>query len=107
MLIDKERKVLDLIDQNREEIIEYLRKLINFKTITPDKGFKAEGDDYKDLQDFIRMTLEELNFDIDMWEIDSSELIKFPGSGIWPDRDLSNMPVLVGKLGGTGQGKSF
>ncbi len=107
MLIDKERKVLDLIDQNKEEIIEYLRKLINFKTITPDKGFKFEGNDYKDLQDFIRMTLEELNFDIDMWEIDSLELNNFPGSGISHGRDLSNMPVLVGRLGGKGQGKSL
>ncbi len=107
MLSDKERKVLDLIDQNRGEIIEYLRKLINFKTITPDKGCKAESDDYKDLQDLIRMTLEELNFDIDVWEIDSSKLKNFPGSGIMHDRDLSNMPVLVGKLGGKGQGKSL
>jgi len=107
MLTNKERKVLELIDRNRDEIIEYLKKLINYRTISPDKGHKAESDDYKDLQNFIRMTLDELNFDIDMWEIDSSELIKFPGSGIWPDRDLSNMPVLAGKLGGTGQGKSL
>ena len=50
MLSEKERKVLQLIDENREELIEYLRKLISFKTVTPASGGKAEGDDYKKLQ---------------------------------------------------------
>jgi len=107
MLTEKESKVLDLIDENKEEIIEYLRKLIRFKTTTPQEGAKAEGDDYKNLQNFICNTLEEMNFSIDMWEVDSSELKSFPGSGIIQGRDLSNMPVLVGKLKGNGKGKSL
>jgi acetylornithine deacetylase len=107
MLTEKERKVLDLIDENKEEIIEYLRKLISFKTITPQEGAKAEGDDYKNLQNFICNTLEEMNFSINMWEVDSSELKSFPGSGAIQSRDLSNMPVLVGKLKGNGKGKSL
>jgi len=107
MLTENESKVLDLIDENKEEIIEYLRKLIRFKTTTPQEGAKAEGDDYKNLQNFICNTLKEMNFSIDMWEVDSSELKSFPGSGIIPDRDLSNMPVLVGKLDGNGKGKSL
>ncbi len=107
MLTEKETEVLKLIDENKEEIIEYLKKLISYKTITPHDGARAEGDDYSTLQNFIRNTLEEMNFNIDMWEVDSSKLESFPGSGVLKDRDLSNMPVLVGKAKGNGKGKSL
>lgn len=107
MLTKKESKVLDLIDENREEIIEFLRRLISFKTVTPQDGAKAQGDDYRDLQNYVGKTLKELNFSIEMWEADSSELKGFPGSGVIESRDLSNMPVLVGKLEGNGKAKSL
>jgi len=107
MLTEKEKNVLSLIDENKGEIIEFLRKLISFKTVSPpDKG-KAEGDGYKKLQEFVCKTLEEMDFDIDMWEVDASKLESFPGSGVSPDRDLSNMPVVVGELKGKGKGKSL
>ena len=107
MLSEKERKVLQLIDENKEEAIQYLRKLISFKTITPASDGKAESDDYKKLQDFVYKTLQEMGFTLDTWEIDASKLKIFPGSGIEPERDLSNMPVVVGKLKGHGKGKSL
>ena len=107
MLSEKERKVLDLIGQNKREIIEYLRKLISFKTVSPPQNGKAEGDGYKKLQEFVCKTLEGMNFDIDTWEVDASKLESFPGSGVSPDRDLSNMPVVVGELKGKGKGKSL
>lgn len=75
MLTEKERKVLALIDANKEEIVEYLRKLIGFKTVTPAGGKKAEVDDYGRLQDFVYKTLGEMNFELDRWEIDTSQLI--------------------------------
>ena len=107
MLSEKERKVLQLIDENKEEIIEYLKKLIGFKTVSPPQNGKAEGDGYKKLQEFVCKTLEGMNFDIDTWEVDASKLESFPGSGVSPDRDLSNMPVVVGELKGKGKGKSL
>jgi len=107
MLSEKERKVLDLIGQNKREIIEYLRKLIGFKTVSPPRNGKAEGDGYKKLQEFVCKTLEGMNFDIDTWEVDASKLESFLGSGVSPDRDLSNMPVVVGELKGKGKGKSL
>ncbi len=58
-------------------------------------------------KDFIRATLEPLHFDIDMWEIDSRQLERFPGSGVQPDRDLRNMPVLAATLRGSGKGRSL
>jgi len=107
MLSEKEKKVLSLIDENKEEIVEYLRKLINFKTITPSDNSRAEGEDYKKLQDFIYNTLSGMGFSLDMWEIDTSKLEDFPGSGISSGRDLSDMPVVVGRLKGGGKGKSL
>jgi len=107
MLSEKESKVLHLIDDNKGEIIGYLRKLISFRTITPSSGNSAESDDYKKLQNVVYATLERMNFALDMWEIDASKLESFPGSGVIPDRNLSNMPVVVGKLKGEGGGKSL
>ncbi|UCE16786.1 MAG: ArgE/DapE family deacylase [Candidatus Bathyarchaeota archaeon] len=107
MLPEKESRVLGLIDENKQEIIEYLQKLISFKTVTPQDNTKVEGDDSKGLQNFVRNTLEEMSFSVDMWEVVSSELKSFPGSGDIQNRDLSNMPVLVGKLEGNGKGKSL
>jgi acetylornithine deacetylase len=107
MLSEKEKTVLALIDDGQEEIIEYLRKLIRFKTITPPEDSRAENDEYKKLQNFISKTLAELNFDLETWEVEAAELDRFPGSGVDPSRDLSNMPVVVGKLKGAGQGRSL
>jgi len=107
MLSEKEKKVLQLIDENRGEVVGCLSKLISFKTVSPPLGGKAEDDEYIKLQDFVCKFLEGMNFDIDSWEIDASKLKSFPGSGVRPDKDLSNMPVVVGKLKGGGQGKSL
>ena len=107
MLSEKEEKVLDLIDKNKGEVVGCLSKLISFKTVDPPYGGKAEDDEYKKLQEFVCKFLEGMNFDIDTWEVDASKLENFPGSGIRPDRDLSNMPVVVGKLKGGGKGKSL
>ncbi len=107
MITGSEQRVLEFIDGGKEDIIEYLSKLIGLRTITPQENESAEGDDYKNFQNFIRSTLEEMGFDVDMWEIDSSELDSFPGSGVLKDRDLSNMPALAGRLEGNGNGRSL
>jgi acetylornithine deacetylase len=107
MLSEQERHVLSLIDDRQQEIVEYLRKLIRFKTVTPPDGGRAEGDDYRNLQILVSETLEALGFELETWEVDAAELERFPGSGVQPGRDLSNMPVVVGTLQGKGGGKSL
>ena len=107
MLSEKERKVLQLIDENKGEVVGCLSKLISFKTVSPPHGGKAEDDEYIKLQEFVCKFLEGMNFDIDTWEVDASKLENFHGSGVRPDKDLSNMPVVVGKLKGAGKGKSL
>jgi acetylornithine deacetylase len=107
VLTDRETRVLKLIDDSRDEIVEYLQHLIAFKTITPADGASAETEDYRDLQALVGGSLAEIGFDLETWEVDPSELDRFPGSGVNPHRDLSNMPVIVGQLKGSGQGKSM
>jgi len=67
MLSEKERKVLQLIDENKGEVVGCLSKLIRFKTVDPPYGGKAEDDEYKKLQEFVCKFLEGMNFDIDTW----------------------------------------
>ena len=121
MLSEKEKRVLYLIEENKDEIVKYLRKLISFKTITPPResmqlestymdksaGMDIDRGEHRKLQDLVYKTLEEMNFALDIWEIEPSKLISFPGSGVVPNRDLSDMPVVVGKLKGDGDGKSL
>lgn len=104
MLSKKEASVVDLIEENREEIVDYLRKLISFKTVSPSHNNKIERDEHKKLQIFVCKTMEEMGFALDIWEIDTSKLKSFPGSGVDPDRDLSGMPVVVGNLKGDEKG---
>lgn len=107
MLSEKEMRVVGLIEEKREEIVDYLRKLISFKTVSPSDNNKIERDEHKKLQNFVCKTMEEMGFALDIWEIDTSKLKGFPGSGVDPDRDLSGMPVVVGRLKGDGKGKSL
>jgi acetylornithine deacetylase/succinyl-diaminopimelate desuccinylase-like protein len=102
VLTDRERRVLKLIDDSRDDIVEYLRRLIAFRTITPADGASSETEDYRDLQALVGGSLAEMGFDLETWEVDTAQLDRFPGSGVNPHRDLSNMPVVVGQLKGRG-----
>ncbi len=107
MLRQKEKELLRSVDTRKERIIEKLRALIRHPTITPDLGCRAEGQAYRSYQQDIQKTLEGLGFAVDSWEIDASKLETFWGSGIDPNRDLSNMPVLVGRKEAREGGRSL
>jgi acetylornithine deacetylase len=107
MLSDNERRVVDLIDEGRVDLVEYTQELVRFKTITPPDDGRADGDDYRALQAMVGETLGDLGFELETWEADAAELERFPGSGVKPDRDLSNMPILVGSRQGSGGSRSL
>ena len=110
MLGEQERKVLKRIDEGQKTIIDSLSTLISFKTITPAAGSIGDGKsgEYIRCQEYIEGLLKETGVDnTDSWIIDCSKLETFPGSGVISDRDLSDIPVLVGILKGTGGGKSM
>jgi len=107
MIDERERKVLDLIEANRQEVIDFLRELLAFKTITPDAQ-RVEHDEFIRHQAFMKQTLMDLGFEeIDVWEADAAKLGTAPGSGVDKSRDLRNMPILVGRLLGAGEGRSL
>jgi acetylornithine deacetylase len=107
MISDQEKAVLRLIDQHQQELVQLLQKLISYKTITPGEGGGAQGDDYRDLQALLSAYLVREGFDVESWEIAATDLETFPGSGVDPNRDMANMPVLVGQRTGAGQGRSL
>ncbi|KXB05762.1 hypothetical protein AKJ49_00155 [candidate division MSBL1 archaeon SCGC-AAA382A03] len=107
MLSEKEKKVLDLIDENEDEIVTLLRKLIKFKTITPDTESNIDREEHKNLISFVQSELEEMNFETKTWEVDPKNLEDFPGSGINSERDMSDMPIVTGELKTDQKGKSL
>lgn len=107
MLSQREGTVLDFIDEQQEELVDLLRQLISYKTITPGESGGAQGDDYRSLQALVSSYLAEEGFALESWEIDAAELETFPGSGVDPGREMARMPVVVGQRAGTGQGRSL
>jgi acetylornithine deacetylase len=107
MLTEMEHRLLDLIDEGRADLVRYTQDLVRFRTVTPLDDERAEGDDYRALQAMIGETLGRMGFTIETWEADAAELERFPGSGVNSDRDLSNMPILVGTREGSGGGRSL
>jgi len=107
MIAEHEHRVLDLIDAQQQEVVDFLRELLAFKTITPDEEV-VEHDEFIRHQEFVKASLGKIGFgDFDIWEVDVAELEDRPGLGVVSDRDLRNMPVLVGRLPGAGKGKSL
>ncbi len=103
MLTAEEQRVLDRIDARRDELARLLVRLLRFRTVTPLMGERAEGHEYRDHQRFISQRLEAMGFSTETFEADAATLPVFPGSGVVPDRDLSNMPIVVGRREGRGR----
>jgi len=107
VLSDREREVLDRIEDREDDIVALLQRLIRFQTVTPSNEGVGDSDEYRELQQFVQQTLQEMDFDTEMWEVDAAELERFPGGGVNPNRDLSGMPVVVGQRKGAGGGRSL
>jgi acetylornithine deacetylase len=103
VLTPDEQRVLDAIDERQKELVDLLVRLLRFRTVTPLMGETAKGSDYRRLQAFVSKRLVALGFDVETWEADAASLPIFPGSGVVPNRDLSNMPIVVGRRKGRGR----
>ena len=97
MKLDIEGEVLKLIEKRRDEIVEFLRKLISFPSVTGDE---------LEVQKFIAQTLESMGLAIDMWEPNHEELKKHPAY-VPTGGEYLNRPNVVGIYKGTGNGKSL
>ena len=103
MLTESEERVLQRIDARRSDLMDLLVRLIRFRTVSPLLGAKADGPGFQDFQASVSRRLTDLGFAVETWDADAASLPTFPGSGVVPDRDLSNMPVLVGRRPGHGR----
>lgn len=90
-------KVLNHIDNCRDEVIGFLRDLISIPSVTGEE---------KDIQEFIASKLKDWGLKYDMWFINEEELLKYP---LAEKIKLSykNRPMLVGIVKGEGGGRSL
>ena len=91
------RSVLAHIDKNRDEIIQFLKKLVTFPSVTGDEA---------EIQQFIAQRLEEMDLEVDMWEPDHEELKKHPAY-VPVEGDYKDRPNVVGLYRGKGGGRSL
>ena len=97
MKTDIEEEVLKLVEKRRNEVIEFLGKLVSFPTVTGDES---------EIQKFIARQLESMGLAVDIWEPDHEELKKHPAY-VPVERGYANRPNVVGIYKGTGNGKSL
>ncbi|HNB52097.1 MAG TPA: M20/M25/M40 family metallo-hydrolase, partial [Anaerolineales bacterium] len=107
MISETESRVLTLIEQHQADLIASLQQMIRYRTVTPDIEARAEGDDYRAHQKYIRTLLDNMGFETEMWEIDAAQLEDAPGRGVRPEREMSGMPVVVGQLPSGKEGRSL
>src|SRR5262245_4089172 len=91
------QKVLQKIDESREQPISFLQEMIAIRSVTRDEG---------KIQKFLADYMTKLGLDIDMWETDWDELKKHPGY-IKVDRGYEGRPNIVATLKGSGGGRSL
>lgn len=96
-LSEIEERVLDLIDKRRDDLIQFLRELISFPSVT---GEELE------IQKFISQRLQGMGLQVDMWEPDQETLKKHPAY-LPPERGYQDRPNVVGIYKGTGNGRSL
>ncbi len=92
-----EKEVLRHINRSQDRIMEFLRKLISFPSVT---GNELE------IQKFIASKLKGMGLEVDMWEPDHEELKRHPAY-VPVEGGYTNRPNVVGTYKGTGKGKSL
>ena len=91
------KQVINHINERKEEIVEFLKKLISFPSITGNE---------LGIQQFIAKKLREMNLKVDMWEPDHNELKAHPAY-VYTENNYSDRPNVVGIYHGTGNGRSL
>lgn len=97
MAADVKGKVLNHIKRNREEVVEFLQKLISIPSVSGDE---------KDIQEFIAEKLRNMGLSLDVWEPDIDELKRHPGY-VPAAGNYQNRPNVVGIQKGEVDGKSL
>ena len=65
------QKILDAVDGNRDQAINFLQNMIAIPSVTGDEAA---------IQEFVSNSMSEIGLNVDMWETDWEALKKHPGS---------------------------
>ncbi|WP_309493062.1 ArgE/DapE family deacylase [Candidatus Hecatella orcuttiae] len=95
--MEVKKKILQHIDQHKNEIVEFLRSLIRIPSVTGSE---------KEISNFIAKKLDSLGLEVDVWEPNLNELKKHPGY-VSVEMDYKDRPNVVGVWKGAGGGKSL
>ena len=95
------------IDEQKEQIIEYLQALIRIPSVNPWFTGKHETGE-REVQELIAATLGPLGAELDMWEPDAEHLSKWKDyAGYYEGRDFTDRPNLAAVFKGSGGGRSI
>ena len=89
--------VIQWIDREKNQIVEFLRDLIKFPSVTGDEG---------EIQKFIHSKLKKMGLTVDVWEPDLTILKNHPAF-VAVSKGYEGRPNVVGVLRGAGGGKSL
>src|SRR5208282_2600918 len=98
------QKLLDSIDERKNQITKRTCDLVKFDTTAPNPGEEPHQD--RDCQEYIAEELREIGFRVEMWEPDVNAMTKsypFQISG----QNFKNRPILAARLKGNGEGRSL
>jgi acetylornithine deacetylase len=94
-------KILDEIDKKRDEMMDFLQKLVRIPSVVGHEG---------DAQKFMEKTFRDLELEVYVWEPNVAELRKHPAffkTTSYTKFGYKGRPNVIGKLRGSGQGRSL
>src|SRR5699024_10583279 len=95
-------KIIKYIDDNKNQSIDFLRKMVNFDSSVTEKGkYRKE----REIQNWLASILEKEGFTTRLFEPNNSNLSKYPDYN--PNHNYDGRPNLVATLKGSGAGKSL
>lgn len=96
------------VDDNRELAVGFLQRLIRIPSINPWFSGYKEYTTEKEVQEFLAHSLEQMGFEVQLWETSSDALKEYEGyPGYYKGRPMNDRPILYGCYKGTGQGRSL
>lgn len=93
----KRQELLALIDERRDRAVEFLRNMVAIPSVTGDEG---------PIQNFMRVQLDKMGLDIDMWDMDADEIQKHPAAAVITE-SYEGRPNILATYKGSGGGRSL
>ncbi|NIM45133.1 MAG: ArgE/DapE family deacylase [Nitrososphaeria archaeon] len=95
--MDIKTPVFELIEKHRDEIVGFLKKIIQIPSVTGEE---------KEIQEFFAAKLQEMGLEVDVWEPREEELRRHPAY-MPSKKDYRDRPNVVGTYKGSKEGRSL